>query len=283
MSIDSTWLRCPNCFLSLSEVDDRVFGCEAGHRFDRSKHGFLTLLPPRAPRTVGDDRAMLASRDAFLRTGAYEPIAHALVELLQQARSAPDSTNGLRIADFGCGTGYYAGELAAAFDSPALLLADRSPDAVRIALRTLAGATGVVMDIWRPFPVRDRTVDAALNVFAPRNPAEFARVLSPSGIALVVVPTDRHLRELRASGTMLDVPAGKAEQVISQFAEHRLELQAQRALEYGLELDTAARAAITEMGPSAHHRSEAASDSSIAVTVSVDVLAFTLAPPAPSA
>lgn len=283
MSIDSTWLRCPNCSSPLFAVDDRVFGCESGHRYDRSKYGFLTLLPPKAPRTVGDDRAMLASRDAFLRTGAFAPIANALVELLQHARPTPELSAGLRIADFGCGTGYYAGELAAAFDHPALLLADRSPDAVRIALRALPAATGVVMDIWRPFPVQDAVVDAALNVFAPRNAAEFTRVLSPAGVALVVVPTDRHLLELRETGAMLDVPAGKADQVVAQFTEQGLELRERRSLEYSVELDAVDRAAVAEMGPAAHHRTDAASESSIVATVSVDVLAFVLAPRSPSA
>ena len=59
MSIDTTWLRCPNCLLHLDAVDDRTLGCDTGHRFDISKHGVVTLLPPKAPRTIGDDRAML--------------------------------------------------------------------------------------------------------------------------------------------------------------------------------------------------------------------------------
>ena len=80
MSIDSTWLRCPNCFLDLAEVDGNVFGCAAGHRFDRAKHGYLTLLPPKAPRTVGDDREMLRSRAALLDSGAYAPIAAAITD-----------------------------------------------------------------------------------------------------------------------------------------------------------------------------------------------------------
>ncbi|MFJ5837307.1 hypothetical protein ACIQGO_11135 [Streptomyces shenzhenensis] len=36
-----------------------------------------------------------------------------------------------------------------------------------------------------------------LNVFAPRNPAEFHRVLRPTGRLIVIRPTGRHLAELR--------------------------------------------------------------------------------------
>lgn len=274
MSIDTTWLRCPNCFSELSAVTDHVYGCANGHRYDRSKFGFLTLLPPKAPRTIGDDRAMLAARDAFLRGGAYAPIAEALVDLAR-GESALERTT-VRLADFGCGTGYYAGALGAAAAEPSLLVADRSPDAVRFSLRSLTEATGIVMDIWRPFPLRDGCVDVALNVFAPRNAAEFARVLSPGGILLTVVPTERHLHEVREAGGMLDVPAGKTEQVVEQFAAVDLGLVARRSVEYRIELSPADRSLVADMGPAAHHRDREASAALISesATVSVDVLCF---------
>lgn len=276
MSIDTTWLRCPNCFSPLTEVADRTYGCGSGHRFDRSKYGFLTLLPPKAPRTVGDDREMLAARSEFLQSGAYAPIAEALVRLTRD--SAVLERKSLRLADLGCGTGYYAGALASAADGASILVTDRSPDAVRFSLRALPGATGVVMDIWRPFPIRDHSVDVALNVFAPRNAAEFARVLSPGGVLLTVVPTDRHLRELRDAGGMLDVPAGKTEQVVAQFAAAELVLADREAVEYELALTAAQRSLVADMGPAAHHRdSEASASVAASATVSVDVLCFRLA------
>lgn len=276
MSIDTTWLRCPNCFSALSAVADGVYGCPTGHRYDRSKFGFLTLLPPKAPRTIGDDREMLAARDAFLRGGAYAPIAGALVDLAR-SESMPEGSS-LRLADFGCGTGYYAAALASSVDGASLLVADRSPDAVRLSLRSLHGATGIVMDIWRPFPVRAGCVDVALNVFAPRNAAEFARVLSPGGILLTVVPTERHLREVRAAGGMLDVPAGKTEQVVEQFAAADLAFVGRRSVEYALDLAPAERSLVADMGPAAHHRDREASAAPISesATVSVDVLCFRL-------
>lgn len=280
MSIDSTWLRCPNCFLELSPVDDRVFGCESGHRFDRSKYGFLTLLPPKAPRTIGDDRAMLAARARLLEFGAYDPIAAEMrASIAAHLKAAHDDS--LRIADFGCGTGHYAAHVAGAHTNSALLLADRSPDAVRASLRLLPAATGVVLDIWRPLPVRDGVVDIALNVFAPRNPSEFARVLAPDGILTVVVPTTDHLRELRAAGALLDIPPGKAEQVTEQFAAVGLERLGRSPVEYVLDADDELQSLLADMGPSAHHRAlTGAPSSTIAVTVSVDVLVFARAEPA---
>lgn len=279
MSIDSTWLRCPNCFASLSPIGERVYGCEHGHRFDRSKYGYLTLLPPRAPRTVGDDRSMLEARRRLLGGGAYRPIADAVVAALPPDPGSVVSGS-LRIADLGCGTGYYASRLAEAVPDAGLLLADRSPDAVRTALRAVPGATGVVLDIWRPLPIRDATADVILNVFAPRNPDEFARILRPGGRLVVVVPRPEHLHELRQDGLLLDVPPEKANAVTEQFATAGLDRRRDDAVDYRLDADRETRELLAGMGPSAHHAaalgrtSDEPSAVTVTVTVAVDVLTF---------
>lgn len=288
MSIDSTWLRCPNCSRPLTELDGRVLGCETGHRFDISKHGIVTLLPPGAPRTVGDTREMLDARAELLGSGVYEPIATAIGEACASAAHA--GSGPLRIVDLGCGTGYYSAHLAAAFPGTAFLVADRSPIAVRMASRAVPHATGVVLDLWRPLPIRDASADVAINVFAPRNPDEFARITRSGGSLVVVVPTDRHLGELRAHGGMLDIPSGKADQVFDRFARAGFDLDEQRRVEYVVSLDEAQTRSLMGMGPSAHHVAEdagdvavsptarpesaPASDATTEVTVSVDVLHF---------
>jgi 23S rRNA (guanine745-N1)-methyltransferase len=293
MSIDSTWLRCPNCFHDLVPVTEHVLGCELGHRFDLSKHHSVTLLPPRAPRTTGDDRQMLEARARLLDSGAYAPIAEALVEAVRDARPQPPSDVGgddaaaadaLRIVDLGCGTGYYARALASATPDSTVLLADRSPAAVRAAMRAVPGATGVVLDLWRPLPIRDTSADVALNVFAPRNPAEFARIVRTRGLLLVVVPTAAHFIELRRLGAALDIPEGKAELVTAQFTEAGFTAAGTTRVEYALVADAETRASLVDMGPAAHHRADsepsAASDE-LSVTVSVDVVTFVRSPPRP--
>ena len=282
MSIDTTWLRCPNCLLDLSAIDDRVFGCPNGHRFDRARQGYLTLLPPRAPRTIGDHREMLAARAALLEHGAYSPIADAVAAAVAAAASptvAPDAP--ARIADLGCGTGYYSATVARVLPTATFLLADRSPDAVRASLRALPDATGVVLDLWRPLPIRDETVDVALNIFAPRNGGEFARVIRPGGRLVVVVPAEAHLQELRRTGALLDIPAGKARQVAEQLAESGFHAETATTIEYSLETDAATRGLLAGMGPSAHHTgslSSEAGDASVDLTIAVDVIVFARVP-----
>lgn len=282
MPIDSTWLRCPNCLLDLQPQGERVIGCVHGHRFDLSRYDIATLLPPRAPRTIGDDREMLDARRRLLESGAYEPVADAIVRSAENL--AADGTHPrdsaerqLRIADLGCGTGHYAQRLADRFPDSALLVADRSPVAVRMSLRAIPAASGVVLDLWRPLPIRDAIADVAINVFAPRNPVEFARIVRPGGRLIVVVPTPEHLVELRRFGLMLDVPAGKSERVRAQLEPAGFRLADDSTVEYGISADGATRALLVGMGPSAHHRVDslkAPAGDELAVTVSVEVLSF---------
>ncbi|WP_157002750.1 methyltransferase domain-containing protein [Agromyces laixinhei] len=276
MSIDSTWLRCPNCFHDLEPISDRVLGCALGHRFDLAKSGGVTLLPPRAPRTLGDDRRMLEARSDLLESGAYAPIVDTLAEA--GGRRVLSRQSSLRIADLGCGTGYYARELSAAVDGGSVLLADRSATAVRMAVRAVPRATGVVLDLWRPLPLRDASADIAINVFAPRNPPEFARVVRPGGLLLVVVPSASHFIELRRMGAALDVPDGKAELVTAQFAGVGFAASQTTRVEYRLTTDARMRELLVDMGPAARHHIDGGSrpDASgeLFVTVSVDVVAL---------
>ena len=276
MSIDTTWLRCPNCLLDLEAVGSRVFGCASGHRFDQAKPGYLTLLPPRAPRTIGDDDEMLAARSNLHERGAFAPIADALVNTVHER---PRQTSAARVADLGCGTGHYSAAIARAMPGSAVLLADRSSRAVRSSLRAQPTATGVVLDIWRPLPLRDGVADVILNVFAPRNGAEFGRILAPGGALLVVVPTAAHLVELRVQGALLEVPSNKSERVVERLAPLGFAPRSRELIEYPLGTDTSVQALLAAMGPSAHHRdtllaTDAIAESATSVTVSVELLVF---------
>lgn len=123
--------------------------------------------------------------------------------------------------------------------------------------------------------------DAVTVVFAPRNPAEFARVLRPGGLLAVVVPRAEHLAELRAVTTMLDVPVGKADALDRSLAEWFSLASAQQA-SFRLPLTPERARQLQAMGPSAHHVAEQDVGASAAaaprlpasVTVSVDVLAY---------
>ena len=64
------------------------------------------------------------------------------------------------------------------------------------------------------------TLHILLNIFAPRNVEEFARVLMRGGIALVVIPAPQHLQQLREKLGLLSIEEHKQEHVIEQFAPY---------------------------------------------------------------
>jgi SAM-dependent methyltransferase len=221
---------------------------------------------------------MLAARQDLLRSGLFSPIADAIITASSQGLSDVASP---RIADLGCGTGYYAVRLAQAIPSASFFAADRSPIAVRMAARTIPNSTGVVLDLWRPLPLRDTTADLAINVFAPRNPAEFARVIRRGGTLVVVVPTTDHLMELRTRGDLLDVPGGKDAFVTGQLVSAGFSAPHTVRVQYEAAVGSVQRAALVGMGPSSHHVTAGPDDAPPGVepppervTVSVDVLAF---------
>ncbi|MFJ9615019.1 putative RNA methyltransferase [Streptomyces noursei] len=183
-------LRCPVCRGSL-RPDRGALRCATGHTFDIARQGYVSLLTGTRA-TSGDDAAMVQARDRFLSTGGYAPIRRTLARLTADALPGRGT-----VVDVGCGTGYYlAGVLDRLPDARGLGL-DASVRALRSAARAHRRAAAASWDVFRPFPLVDQAADVVLDVFAPRNPSEFHRVLRPSGRLIVVRPTERHLAELR--------------------------------------------------------------------------------------
>jgi 23S rRNA (guanine745-N1)-methyltransferase len=258
------WLRCPTCLAPLDALDSLVLGCENAHRFDVNKRGYISLLSSSSPKMIGDNPAMLDAREAFLGAGWYDPILATLVSL------ATGRGNG-RIVDLGCGTGHYLAGLLSSTAGTTALASDLSPAAVARTVRH-TNADGLVADVWQPLPIRDAAATIVLNVFAPRNPSEFKRILAPHGVVLCVVPTARHLHQLQSSGRALTVPAGKAAQVASDMEESFV-VDEVRSVEFDMDLSGAEVDAVLAMGPSAHHQAGAVIQPLRGpITASVDVL-----------
>ncbi|TFB76194.1 methyltransferase domain-containing protein [Cryobacterium glaciale] len=265
----SEWLRCPNCFLPLHPSGQLQLGCERGHSFDVNKRGFVTLLTgPR--KFIGDSAAMLDARDRFLDAGWYEPLRDTI-----RTRVAGESPR--RILDVGCGTGYYLGAALPPGDDVRALGMDLSPVAVGRTIRSHDRADGLVADVWSPLPVRAGAADLILNVFAPRNAAEFRRVLRPDGLLLVVVPQPTHLRQLRESGLAVQMQADKAAHLTTSLAAW-FSLESHDQLERTVRLSMTEVSSLIGMGPSAHHTDSAAAAGSGSldrdVTVAFDIFGF---------
>jgi len=154
---------------------------------------------------------------------------------------------------------------------------DLSPVAVTRTVRAHDRIDGLVADVWSSLPLRDASAHVILNVFAPRNAAEFHRVLADRGLLLVVVPHGSHLRELRADGLALEMQPDKATHLAVGLADH-FELEAHSSISMKLSLSPTDVAALIGMGPSAHHMGpgvpDSAGDPERTVTAAFDLFSF---------
>ena len=234
-------LRCPHCGGTLA-LAEAVARCAAGHAFDVAASGHLTLARTELP--AGDDPAMVAARAAFLARGWFAPITDALVAVAR-AQSARN------VVEAGAGTAHHLAAVVAATGALGLAL-DASRPALRRAARAHPRIAAVGCDVWQPLPLADAAADLALVVFAPRNPAELARVLAPGGAVAVVTPGEGHLHELREPLDLLAVEPGKRERLLREF-EPYLRHERGSPIEFALGLSRADVQALAAMGPSAHH------------------------------
>ncbi|WP_326701332.1 methyltransferase domain-containing protein [Streptomyces sp. NBC_01754] len=266
-------LRCPTCGARLHPGHGSL-RCPANHTFDISRHGYVSLLTGTRA-TSGDDAAMARARDRFLATGRYRPIRRIVAQLA--ADTMPGQSN---VVDVGCGTGYYlAGVLDQLLDARGLGL-DTSVRALRATARAHERAAAAAWDVFRPLPLADRTADVVLNVFAPRNPSEFHRVLRPGGRLIVVRPTGRHLLELRSQlPAMVGIDPAKERRLHKVLAPFFATADTE-LVEYGTSLTGPEALDLVEMTPSARHLKGADLDDHGLVPdqVTVSVLASTYRP-----
>ncbi|NUR87598.1 MAG: methyltransferase domain-containing protein [Nonomuraea sp.] len=231
-------LACPVCRSDL-KLSGAALTCANGHSFDVARQGYVSLLVgSRAPGTA-DTAAMVAARAEFLAAGHYEPLAAALREAV--------GTPGV-IVDAGAGTGYYLERVVGGATGVAM---DVSKHAIKRAARIGGRVGAFVGDVWQPLPLAGGVADVIMNVFAPRNGPEFARILRPGGRLVVVTPGPGHLRELVAGLGLLSVDEDKDRRVARSLpgfdrAERRL-------VTFRMELTAREVAEVVGMGPSAWH------------------------------
>jgi 23S rRNA (guanine745-N1)-methyltransferase len=249
------YLRCPNCALELTEATgERLLGpiptsfmgralrCPRGHSFDIARQGYVNLAAGRVTH-AGDTAEMVAARAQLLSAGHYDFIATALASATPRCDF---------VVDAGAGTGYHLAAVLDAHPDTVGLALDISKPAVRRAARAHPRAAAALCDTWQRLPLADGAAGAVLDVFAPRNGAEFHRVLRPDGTLLVITPTAEHLAELVGPLGLLNVDAQKRDRVAASLSAWFAPVDEQR-LERPLRLTHAEVRTLVGMGPSAWH------------------------------
>lgn len=245
-------LACPVCQLEPMLLEANTLTCPNHHCFDLAKQGYLNLLGAKPPANA-DTLEMVEARQRLLETGHYQPIANLLAGKI--AEHCPKAE---LIVETGAGTGYYLSRVISSLTTggtnPALLGigTDISPIACRRIAKSHPKIAAIVADTWARLPLKTGSASAVICVFAPRNPAEFGRILSPGGKVFTVTPAENHLKSLRESLDLIAIESGKDARLQSTFSDwHHLETA---KLEYQIGLDRTQTSDIVQMGPNAFHQ-----------------------------
>ena len=191
---------CPICRASLgldgSGHSLRCAGTGKTHCFDIAAGGYVNLISGRA--SGGDSREAVRARTAFLEQDHYAPIADAVIDALREVGGL---TQNASVIDAGCGDGYYLnraldklGCAGLGFDLSKFAVDHAAKSARR---RGLSERTFYAVASVFELPVADHCADAVINLFAPCVEKEYARVLKPGGILVVVGAGEDHLYELK--------------------------------------------------------------------------------------
>ncbi len=188
---------CPLCARPLIR-ESGAYRCDGGHSFDVSAAGYTHLLPAnrKHSKAPGDDKQMVAARTAFLDSGYYAPLLDALAALVVEDAPLPSPV----LLDSGCGEGYYTQGLSSALTqagfTPQVAGVDISKFALKKAAKRLASGEFAVASVYQ-LPLAEGSVHLLTNVFSPLAVEEFARLLQPDGYFYYVVPSARHLWQMK--------------------------------------------------------------------------------------
>ncbi len=219
-----TFLLCSICHGPLANRPRSVV-CANGHSFDRAREGYVNLL---LGKQAGDSKEMLLARRRFLEGGQYCAVSDAVNDVvvghLARRKGSGECGEGAVILDVGCGEGYYLRQLASALRtdgalSPPIAGIDISRDAIRLAVKRSPTMCLVVADVHEMIPLASGSVEVLINVFSPRNPGEFARVIAPGGILVIVIPQRGHLHLLRSLAPLLGIQEGKEERLLAEYGD----------------------------------------------------------------
>lgn len=189
---------CPVCKKELSE-EERLYRCEKGHCFDKSRFGYVNLLQSQksSAKRHGDDRMMVRARRDFLDAGCYSFLRNALCEACE--KYLPE---GGIFLDAGCGECYYSSGLKQYYSEKEKEVfvsgVDISKDALEYASKRKSGIPLAVASLF-DLPFADESFDAVLNIFSPDAYTEFRRVLKTGGYLIKIIPLENHLLGLKAA------------------------------------------------------------------------------------
>lgn len=261
-----SYFACPVCQNPLEKVQNSL-KCLNNHTFDLSKFGYVNLL---GGKKVDDhySKESFENRQLVLENGFYDHILEGVQSILV---SLPNHQS---ILDVGCGEGYYSRQLIHQLDKDFLAF-DISKDSVQIAAKSDDSrlVKWFVSDL-ACLPIQNESIDLILDIFSPANYAEFKRILSEDGCVIKVIPTEHHVKELRALVQEDLKETGYSNQKIKDHFAESLEIIEEKEVTATYKCTDQQRDAFVQMTPLLFHVDKEKVDfSSITeITVSADIL-----------
>jgi len=279
-------LICPVCEAQLAQVG-QTLKCPQAHSFDVAREGYVNLWLSRRkkPDILGDTQEMLRARRNFLDRGHYGPLSDAINERvcahLVDALKRGDASLPISVAEVGCGVGYYIGRLKRHLDSHLgqghihYFGMDISKDAARLAARRYRDIRFIVASVKPRVLFSDNSIWVLLNIFAPRNAAEFGRVTAQEGMLMVVMPSPNHLVGLAPGPSPLEIEPGKEQRIVEQFWG-MFQPAGRQTVEYEMRLSGEELEDLIRMTPNYWHISEGARGDveSVSTQASFTILEF---------
>lgn len=257
-----------------SSEGGRAWVCAARHTFDVARSGYINLLQPqeRRSRRPGDTREAILARRRIAEAGLDPPVAAEVLAVL-----AGLGVERPAVLDAGCGDGAFLEALSSGRQIDAHGV-DISVPAIELAARRLPppAAVWVVANADRRLPWADGSFDVVTSITARRNRAEFARVLRKGGLAIVAVPGEDDLVELREAVQGEGRRRDRSAAVIEELAPD-LVLVSSRTIRARAHLDVAALRDLlvaTYRGARSREQGRASTLGPLEVTSSRDLLVF---------
>ncbi|MGV0352188.1 methyltransferase domain-containing protein [uncultured Corynebacterium sp.] len=237
---------------------------ETGHSYDVAKQGYVTLAAGAGLKHQGDNMDMVNARETYLARGHFAPFVEAVTGSIQDVVEPVADDVAPSILEVGAGTGYYLAHTLDSIAGSRGVGLDISPHAAKHLAKAHPRIGAVVADVWERLPLRDNSVHAISVVFAPRNPAEFRRILAPGGQVVVLTPEVGHLDELRDPLGILGVEEGKIDRMYEQASGYLEQAADPVDISFPITLDKESIRDQVGMSPSARHISAAELDERLA-------------------
>lgn len=182
---------CPKCGESLI-LEHNALVCAQKHSYDIAQQGYVNLILAHQKSSLqsGDSKEMIRARDAFLEKGFYDFLVEELITIIEAK-----GRNFQHFLEIGCGSGFYLNKLFNEFQPALAMGSDVSKEAMKFGSQQYKLCHFSVNNSFH-LQLKDHFFDLILSIFSPLSPSEIERVLTKSGMFLLVRPGEEHFSEL---------------------------------------------------------------------------------------